>query len=66
MNFENIECFFTAPMLTLKQSHMIKKMLKLRANSDASGLDPDGSKFKRSSNVTYNIWAKNLSRQKIR
>lgn len=28
MNFDHIECFFTEPLLTLKQSHMIKKMLK--------------------------------------
>jgi hypothetical protein len=66
MNFENIECFFTAPVLALKQSHMIKKMLKLRTNADASYgyQDPDGSKFKSSSNAAYISWAKNLSRQK--
>jgi len=66
MNFENIECFFTDPILALKQSHMIKKMLKLRMNADASNasLDPDGIKFKNSSNAAYISWAKNLSRQK--
>lgn len=66
MNFENIECFFTAPILALKQSHMIKKMLKLRMNANTSYeyQDPDGTKFKYSSNATYISWAKNLSRQK--
>ena len=66
MNFENIECFFTDPVLALKQSHMIKKMLKLRMNANASYgyQDPDGAKFKSSSNAAYISWAKNLSRQK--
>jgi hypothetical protein len=66
MNFENIECFFSEPLLALKQSHMIKKMLKLRANANASYgyQDPDGSKFRSSSNAAYISWAKNLSRQK--
>ena len=66
MNFENIECFFTDPVLALKQSHMIKKMLKLRTNANASYgyQDSDGSKFKSSSNAAYISWAKNLSRQK--
>jgi hypothetical protein len=66
MNFENIECFFTAPVLALKQSHMIKKMLKLRMNANAynASLDPTGAKFRISSNAAYISWAKNLSRQK--
>ena len=66
MNFENIECFFTDPILALKQSHMIKKMLKLRMNANTynASLDPDGVKFKNSSNAAYVSWAKNLSRQK--
>jgi len=65
MNFENIECFFTDPMLALKQSHMIKKILKLRmsANTGKARLDPDGSKFKNIASATYSIWQKNLSRQ---
>ena len=67
MNFENIECFFIDPILALKQSHMIKKMLKLRINANAANggyQDPDGAKFKSSSNAAYISWAKNLSRQK--
>jgi len=65
MNFENIECFFTDPMLALKQSHIIKKMLKLRMSAKTynASLDPYGTKFKHSSNAAYVSWAKNLSRQ---
>jgi hypothetical protein len=65
MNFKNIECFFTDPMLTLKQSHIIKKMLKLRMSANAynASWDPYGTKFKHSSNAAYVSWAKNLCRQ---
>lgn len=65
MNFENIECFFTDPVLALKQSHIIKKMLKLRMNADPhnASIDPDGAKFKLFSTATYKTWQKNLGRQ---
>jgi hypothetical protein len=65
MNFENIECFFAAPILALKQSHIIKRMLKLRANANVHNvtLDPDGQKFKHASNATYITWQRNLCRQ---
>jgi hypothetical protein len=64
MGFQNIECFYTEPQLALKQSHMIKRMLKLRANANAANasLDPDGTKFKSSSNATYIAWQKALGR----
>ena len=66
MNFENVECFFADPILALKQSHIIKRMLKLRANANAHNitLDPDGQKFKSSSNAAYITWQRNLCRQK--
>ena len=64
MGFENAECFYTEPQLALKQSHIIKRMLKLRANANAANasLDPDGAKFKNSSNATYIAWQKALGR----
>ena len=65
MNFENVECFFADPILALKQSHIIKRMLKLRANANAHNvtLDPDGQKFKHASNASYITWQRNLCRQ---
>jgi hypothetical protein len=64
MGFQNIECFYTEPQLALKQSHMIKRMLKLRINANVSNinLDPDGKKFKDSSNATYVAWQRALGR----
>ena len=65
MNFKNIECFFSEPLLALKQSHIIKRMLKLRMNANAlnATIDPDGNKFKHASNATYITWQRNLCRQ---
>ena len=64
MGFQNIECFYTEPQLALKQSHIIKRMLKLRINANVSNinLDPDGKKFKDSSNATYVAWQRALGR----
>jgi hypothetical protein len=64
MGFQNIECFYTEPQLALKQSHMIKRMLKLRMNANAANasIDPDGAKFRNSSNATYVAWQKALGR----
>lgn len=58
MGFSNIECFYTEPNLALKQSHMIKRMLKIRANPN----DPDGFKFKSLSNSCYTAWQQGLGR----
>jgi hypothetical protein len=64
MGFGNAECFYTEPRLALKQSHTIKRMLKLRTNANISNavLDPDGSKFKRCSNATYVAWQRGVGR----
>lgn len=64
MGFENAECFYTEPQIALKQSHIIKRMLKLRANANAANvsLDTDGTKFKEASNATYIAWQKALGR----
>ena len=63
MGFKNLECFYTEPQLALKQSHMIKRILKLRMNADAANavLDPDGKKF-RSTAATYIAWQRALGR----
>ena len=65
MGFENAEYFYTEPQIALKQSHIIKRMLKLRANANAinASLDTDGTKFYQLSNANYIAWQRALGRQ---
>jgi hypothetical protein len=60
IGFENIECFYTEPLIALKQSHLIKSMLKVRMK--INNQDLDGFKFKTSSNACYTAWQRGLGR----
>jgi hypothetical protein len=64
IGFQNAECFYTEPQLALKQSYIIKRMLKKRflTNICNATIDPDGLKFKSMNNGTYVSWQRTLGR----
>jgi len=71
MNFENLECFYTEPLLALKQAHMIKKMIKHLNKANKFTQDTSDTyknhleqHMRFNTDQSYTAWARSLGRHK--